>query len=187
MNYFSSINLEDGEQLIFDARKHWFLIFVELIVLVFIFILPIVLFFLFRDSLTLILGIKGQLAAGHFLFFGSIWFLVGWVAAFSVITDYSLDVVRITNRRIIDIDQRGFFSRNIATIRLEAIEDVMIDTRGLLPTLLKFGNLSIQSAGEQNEFIIKGLRHPEQVKEVIVREQGRVQREPKRVIIADSL
>ena len=91
---------------------------------------------------------------------------------FSVITDYTLDVVKITNRRIIDIDQRGFFSRNIATVHLNMVQDVTIEATGILPTLLHYGNLTIQSAGEQKEFVIKGLRNPDLVKEIIINEQG---------------
>ena len=174
MKYSNPIILEEGEQVVHDARKHWFLILVELISLALAIVFPLVVV-LIVSSLPITVGsFAGKITIGHVVFFGSLWFLVIWIMAFAVITDYTLDLVKITNKRIIDIDQRGFFSRNIATIRLETVQDITINTHGILPTLLRYGDLSIQSAGELNEFVIRGLRDPDKVKEIMIREQGKV-------------
>ncbi|MEK7586547.1 MAG: PH domain-containing protein [Patescibacteria group bacterium] len=172
MNYSNPIILEEGEQVVHNARKHWFLILVELFSLGLGLFLPIIFFIIFKNFALPFSDALANITTGHLIFFGALWFLLLWIMAFSVITDYTLDVVKITNRRIIDIDQRGFFSRNIATVHLNMVQDVTIEATGILPTLLHYGNLTIQSAGEQKEFVIKGLRNPDLVKEIIINEQG---------------
>lgn len=173
MKYSNPIVLEEGEQVMHDARKHWFLILVELFSLTLAILLPIIIVLIISSLPVMVGSFSNKITIDHLVFFGSIWFLIIWIMSFAVITDYTLDVVKITNRRIIDIDQRGFFSRNIATIRLETIQDITINTHGILPTLLHFGDLSIQSAGEMNEFVIRGLRDPDKVKDIVIREQGK--------------
>ncbi len=160
--------------MVHDARKHWFLILVELLSLALAILLPLIILLIINSLPVTVGSFAGKISLGHVVFFGSLWFLVIWIMGFAVITDYTLDVVKITNKRIIDIDQRGFFSRNIATIRLETVQDITINSHGILPTLLHYGDLSIQSAGELNEFVVRGLRSPDMVKEIMIREQGKV-------------
>ncbi len=92
-----------------------------------------------------------------------------------------LDVVRITDKRVIDVDQKGFFNRNIATIRLEDIQDVTIQSSGIFATLLGFSDLNIQSAGHLNEFIVRGLKDPEQIRSTILEMHEKVEVAPKKV------
>ena len=174
MKYSNPIVLEAGEEVVHNARKHWFLILVELFSLALAIVFPLIIILIFNSLPITVGSFTGKITLEHLLFFGSLWFLVIWIMAFGVVTDYTLDVVKITNKRIIDIDQRGFFSRNIATIRLESVQDITINSHGILPTLLHYGDLSIQSAGELNEFVVRGLRNPDTVKEIMIREQGKV-------------
>jgi hypothetical protein len=176
----NDLMLGPGEHVLADAHKHWFLIFIETFWIIVAILLPPLLIagvnMLAPQYLVYV-----QTYSYEIVFFYCILLVFAWIIGFSIITDYILDVVRVTNKRIIDIDQKGFFSRNIASIRLDDVQDVTIDTVGLIPTLLKFGTIKIQSSGAQNEFVIKGVRYPQQLKEIILHTQNTVEEAPQKV------
>jgi uncharacterized membrane protein YdbT with pleckstrin-like domain len=82
-------------------------------------------------------------------------------------TDYYLDVWIVTNRRVIDVEQRGLFSREIATMQLSKIQDITTEVKGFLPTLIGFGDVHVQTAGLEREFVIRGVPHPHKTREMI--------------------
>jgi uncharacterized membrane protein YdbT with pleckstrin-like domain len=92
-----------------------------------------------------------------------------WFIFLIIFTNYYLDQIIVTNKRIIDIDQVGLFSRDIVTTSVNRLQDIKVELSGIFPTLLKYGDLHIQSAGANKEILIKGIKHPEKVKEVILR------------------
>lgn len=60
----------------------------------------------------------------------------------------------VTNENIVLIDQQGIFGRKISRIKLQNIEEITAERRGVLQTLLNFGTLKIETAGEQNNFTV---------------------------------
>lgn len=94
--------------------------------------------------------------------------LFAWLFFFLSVTDYILDVWYITNKRIIDIQQEGFFSRKIAEQYLNRIQDVTSETVGVLPTLFKYGNVRVQTAGEHEQFLFEDVPEPDQVRQAIM-------------------
>jgi uncharacterized membrane protein YdbT with pleckstrin-like domain len=99
----------------------------------------------------------------------SLWLLVLWVIFFIEWTDYYLDFWIITNRRIIDVEQNGFFHREITSFRFEQIQDITVETRGLIETFFKFGTLQIQTAGHSRDIIIRDAHYPEDARSLILR------------------
>jgi membrane protein YdbS with pleckstrin-like domain len=84
------------------------------------------------------------------------------------ITNYYLDILFVTNKHLIDVDQLGLFSRDIATTPIHNIEDIKIEIKGILGTWFQFGNLHIQTAGASKEMIIRGIKHPQEAKDAIL-------------------
>lgn len=159
------IKLEENENIVLEIRKHWFILFFEALFLVLLILVSVMVFFgaeNFSVSRTVDWQIK--------LVVASTWFLFIWIIFFIVWTDYYLDIFIITNKRIIDMEQKGLFSREISTLRLDRIQDVKVEVHGLIATLLKFGNINIQTAGEEKEFVLKGLPQPYKIKEAIMAE-----------------
>jgi len=97
-----------------------------------------------------------------------------WIFLFINLTNYYLDVWYVTSKRLVDINQKTLFYRDEAVLRLENIQDVAIASKGIIQTLLGFGNIRAQTAGERREFIMRNIANPEHVKEVITLEQGKV-------------
>ncbi len=161
------IKLDKNEKVLLEARKHWFILFTETFFLLFLLLLPVFLFVGIK-----ILNIQQYVKfTGEGIFLSiiviAVWFLFIWIIFFVIWTNYYLDILLVTNKRIIDIEQKGLFSREVSTFRLDRIQDITVEVRGVLATLLDFGDVHIQTAGERRDFTAKGVPHPSIIKRKI--------------------
>jgi uncharacterized membrane protein YdbT with pleckstrin-like domain len=160
------------------VRKHWFVLLREVLFLLLTYILPFVAYLIlvtlpsFAPTLTLpSFSLPGDLL--FFLF--TAWTFLAWVRLFSIWTDYYLDSWTLTNKRIIDIEQRGYFSRSVGSFRVEKIQDVTIIMDGVIENLLNFGTIRVQTAGgDIDTFTMKEIANPKEVKDSINAEVDRV-------------
>lgn len=164
------IKLELDEKIMKLIRRHWFLIVVEAVGVFLIAVAPIgLVFFLMTND---VLGLFSALnIPGNFLaFLAAFWLLLCWMMFFRIWTDYYLDVWTITDRRIIAIDQKGFFHRSISSFRYERLQDINIEIKGIIATFLNFGTLQAETAGhgESTDFIFKGTPMPRETKAIIL-------------------
>ncbi len=157
------IDLREEEKILFEVRKHWFIIATELAVLIiFAFIpliIPPVLSYLNVD--ILIGGLGGS--SNLFIFIYMIWLLILWITGFIFWTNYFLDVWIVTNEKIIDVEQISLFSREVSILHLDRIQDITTEVNGIINTFLKFGDLHVQTAGQQREFVIDSVKNPNEV------------------------
>jgi uncharacterized membrane protein YdbT with pleckstrin-like domain len=98
-----------------------------------------------------------------------IFILYWWMTMFYLITMYLLDIWVVTDHRIIDSQQHGFFSRTVSEASLARIEDVSVEIRGLIPTFLNYGDVEVQTAGANHKFVFKQIKDPQGVKDTIMR------------------
>jgi hypothetical protein len=92
-----------------------------------------------------------------------------WLFFFFSFIDYYLDVWIITNYRIIDISQEGFFARTISEQYLEKIQDITSEVKGFFPTVFKYGNVYIQTAAEVSRFFMLEVPNPEKIRDIIIK------------------
>jgi uncharacterized membrane protein YdbT with pleckstrin-like domain len=169
------ITLTPDENIIRVIRRHWFILLVRTFGLLVILVTPFIFFSLgigngiFQETGTAIVSISPSV----WTFLGATWILVVWLRFFHDWTDHYLDGWVITDKRIIDIEQRGFFSREVSSFRMERLQDVTTDVHGIIATLLNFGNVHVQTAGEDQDFIIKGAPDPKKLKELILSESDK--------------
>ena len=171
--------LETGETILYTARRHWFILAGEITFLVLLAAAPGFLLFAphlipaelvsffrefvhFEESFSLLL-----------LFLWSLLLLLLWIVFMVFWTDYYLDVWLITNHRVIDIEQKGLFSRSVSTFRFDQIQDVTAEVPGVLATLIDFGTVKIRTASNET-FDFRGVTRPNFVKEEIMSEHHRV-------------
>ncbi|MDO8589830.1 MAG: PH domain-containing protein [bacterium] len=103
-----------------------------------------------------------------FLFVSSIWYLGLWLAIFHVLTIYTLNIVIITDSRIIDSDQRGLFNQKISELHSHRIQDVSTHTNGFVETMLRFGDVTVQTAASEKHFVFHQIPRPDKVKDIIM-------------------
>ncbi len=159
------IQIPRDENIILVLRKHWFVLFVEALVFVFLALLPLVVMAIAGSILNL--GFNSAIATlGTTAYL--IWLVVLWIGFFIFWTDYYLDIWIITDKRIIDIEQKGLFSRTTSALRHDNIQDSTISQPGFISSLLGFGTIQVQSAAADVEIIIPYARSPQRVKELIM-------------------
>jgi len=99
--------------------------------------------------------------------FMSIYYLMVWLLFFTSFIDLYLDVWIITNKRIVNIEQKGLFSRVESEHQLDVIQDITTEVHGIGPTLFNFGDLLVQTAGENQRVVFKQIPEPYYVKKII--------------------
>lgn len=82
---------------------------------------------------------------------------------------YSNSFCLITNQRVINVDQRSFFNRNITETDYSKIQDVTNSTSGMIGTTFNIGKIIIQTAGKQSQLEIKNIPDPYQVQQEITK------------------
>ncbi len=76
----------------------------------------------------------------------------------------------ITNTRIVDIRQYGFFSRKVSSFLLSRVQDVTTDVEGFIETIFGFGTLNVETAGREELFQMRGIKKPTELRDLIMRE-----------------
>lgn len=103
-----------------------------------------------------------------------------WLGLFITWIDYYYDVWIVTDQRIVSIEQMGLFRREISELEHGKIQDVTTEVHGVIPTLLKFGQVYVQTAGEKARFIFKQVENPVMVRTVVMTLQKNAIKEQKR-------
>lgn len=98
----------------------------------------------------------------------SAFFLFGALFAFQMFVEYWLDVFIVTDKRILDIDQHGLFSRTVSELRLYRAQDVTAEVKGMLHSLIDYGDVYVQTAGEVERFKFEDVPHPNHVAKLIL-------------------
>lgn len=88
-----------------------------------------------------------------FLMYLNLMLLVGFIRWL----EEDMDIILVTNERIISIEQLSFLSRTVSETELSQVQDVKHVAHGLLSNLLNFGDLVVQTAGEKNVFEIRDV------------------------------
>jgi len=150
----------------FALRRHW--IVPVTITLIFLAVVAIVAV-LYFVVLPVYPGLFGsELAQALFAIGASTLALGIWLLYFNSLIDYYLDVWVVTNERIIIMEQKGLFSRTIAELKLYRIQDVKAEIHGVLSTILDYGEITVQTAGEEAHFEFKQIPKPYEVSREIL-------------------
>lgn len=164
------IQLDDDEQVLLQVRKHWFVLCVSVCTTFFSALIPLPFFAVI--SYSTIFSHIPFLNTPFLVNVYTVWLILHWMTLFSIWTNYYLDIWIVTNKRFIAVDQRGFFSRKTASFRLDRLQDISVTIHGIIPTFLNFGTITIQTAGEQEQFTCTGMPSPTDIKATILNKSG---------------
>lgn len=62
--------------------------------------------------------------------------------------NYYLSLQIVTTKRLIDIDQKSLFSREVNELAIEKVEDISYKQNGVWGAVFDYGNVSVQTAAE---------------------------------------
>lgn len=154
-NYFSQ-ELKEGEKVICVIKKHWITFSWPIFKVFIIFLIPFVLIYFLFATLW-----------GTILFFAII--IIGLVYAIFEWINWYFDSFIITDKRIIDIDQKSIFSRKVSEAYYDNIQDITFETTGFFSTLFNYGKINIQTAGSEKVIQMDHVKNPQKVQEIIMK------------------
>jgi hypothetical protein len=156
--------LNPNEQIVLIVRKHWIAIVGQALMLVAAVIVPLLLL----AAIPLFVPNFPGWQAGNLIYLytlaDAIWLMLFWIMFFFAWTQYHLDFWVVTTHRIFIVEQRSMFYREISSLTLDKIQDLTIDINGFLPTMLKFGEILVETAGEHKNFRFINAKNPEAIK-----------------------
>lgn len=149
------VQLQPGEVLLLQSRKHWVYLYPLLALHLLALAVPV----------TIALWAIGQfdlegLGRTVVLVLAGVWALYWGVRAYFVWYAYHHDFWMITNQRLVDSQRRHWFHQEIASADLVDVQDTSVERNGVLQTVLNFGDLLCQTAGQQLNFVLHGIPNP---------------------------
>ena len=148
---------EKGEKVLLFLRKDFITNAKWILIGIFLTLLPLSLIFsqqLFKNSLAfLTLQFCLIIILFYYLFVAAYLYL-------NFITWY-YNVALITDRRVIDVEFSGLVYKDVATTKLNLVQDVSYAQVGVIRTFFDYGNILIQTAGSLDNFIFEAAPNPE--------------------------
>ena len=138
-------------------RKHWIVHFNIFLFFLIFALVPLFVYF------VLLFSFFEQFSTNIAKIFNAFFFLyLAFIALISYIKwlNEELDVIIVTNERIINVNQIRFFSREVTEASLSQIQDIKGKSLGLLSNLLDYGHIEAQTAGNQILFCIASIPNP---------------------------
>jgi len=157
----------EDETLLIFTHRHWASLLKTIIIVLFFLILPIII-------LIIVFSFKSSSFHGNALNFIvvaiSLYYMVMTTFAFTEWISFYYNILAVTETEVIEIIQNGIFDRKISEISILRIQDVSSEINGFLGTLFGYGNVIVESAGEQTQkYVIKDIPHPNEVASEILK------------------
>lgn len=148
---------KEYEKFVLLVRRHWIVLAGAIAMLILEICLPIAVIVALRKLIFQLplypgLGSALLLLLSLYSLFILLFFLVN-------VMNYYLDVWIITNERLVNIEQKGLFSRSVAELRYYRVQDVKSEVNGFLPTLFNYGTITVETAGAEKNFIMQQIPH----------------------------
>ncbi len=148
------------------VRRHWWIPTKIIVALFFSGLIPIGAYFFINTEYPILLS--HPIAAPLLTLFTSFYYLILWVLVFQEVIDFYLDTWIVTTERVIDVEQFGLFRRETTECHLASIVDVTSEMKGVIQTLLRYGNVTVQTAGERGQLVFREVPNPDSVRQLVL-------------------
>jgi uncharacterized membrane protein YdbT with pleckstrin-like domain len=155
----------ENEDVLRIIHRHWFNIILQYIGIGCATILLVVIFSILPKAAPITTDALPPLLL---LFLLNTFLLFIWLYVFLIWVDYYFDVWIITNERIVNIEQKGLFNREVSELQFSRIQDVTSVVDGFIPTILNFGDVYVQTAAEEERFVFRQIPDPYTIKDMVM-------------------
>lgn len=156
-------NQDKNEDVLLFVRKHFITNFVWITVGIFLLVLP-----LFIGPITFIFNLSIPFFSTiQILFFTLFYYLFVLSYLFIRFITWYYNVSLVTTKRIIDIDFSDVIYKNLASTTLDLVQDVSYTQTGVFRTFFHYGDVLVQTAGENTHFDFNAVPQPENVVHII--------------------
>lgn len=98
----------------------------------------------------------------------SLYYLCCVLFFYSYFVDFYLDLLVLTNDRLIRINQHGLFSRTIFEVDLYQIQDTTSEVNGVAASLFGYGNITIQTTSTAPKLVAEHVHNPHLLRKIIM-------------------
>jgi uncharacterized membrane protein YdbT with pleckstrin-like domain len=168
MSIFSRYHFQgqrENEEVLRIIHRHWFNIFLQYIGIGCTALLVTIIFSVLPKVTSLPPDALPSIFSSFLL---NTFLLFIWLYVFLIWVDYYFDVWIITNERIVNIEQKGLFNREVSELRFSRIQDVTSVVDGFVPTILNFGDVYVQTAAEEERFVFRQIPDPYTIKDMVM-------------------
>lgn len=149
---------EADEEIVLTVRAHpittvWWIIFTIILVLIPAFVGPALNYLPFNGAQQ--------------LFIILIWYAFTFLFAFSNMISWYFNLGIITSKKIIDVDVLNVLNTQTTETLISRIEEVNNKNLGFLSSLFNFGNVYVQTAGEDPNIEFMSVPYPSKVVRII--------------------
>jgi membrane protein YdbS with pleckstrin-like domain len=139
-------------------RRHWLHLYPRLVLLILLALVPVALW-VGTEMLTDLTGTPRLIGIVASVLWSGFWL----VRSYFLWYRYQHDVWALTNQRLVDSLRRHWFHHQMSSADLLDIQDVSVEREGPLRTMFDFGDVRVQTAGQQANFLLGAIPHPAQV------------------------
>lgn len=101
-------------------------------------------------------------------------FILGVYYAVKALYVWYNNIFIITNLRLVDIDQIGFFKRTVSEAPMENIQDVSYSYSGVIQTIFRYGKIQIQTAGTSAQLELNSIKDLAETQNIILDQVSQV-------------
>src|SRR3989338_9364024 len=160
----AGVALEQDEVILVLAREHKVILIFKLAVWGLIAILP----FVFEVLINLYFPILLDEPTNIFWqVIKAVFFLNALLGLLIIVTLYYLNVHIVTNKRVLDADQRSVIHHQTTEAHLNKIQDVSADIKGFWRQIFNYGDVHIQSAGDIERIVFESVSDPQEIRRII--------------------
>jgi len=161
--------LQPGERVLTVVHRHWLYLWPRILLIGAEALIPVALAAFLLSKADVLDGS----AAKVFAAIAAIWLLFWAIRAFLTWYGYANDIWVITDQRIVDSRKTSPFSLKMSTADLVNVLDMTVEQRGILQTVLNYGDIVCQTAADLQEFRLVGIPKPRDVQALVDRERDR--------------
>lgn len=151
-------NQEEEEKLLLLLRRHWITnvpwILIAIMLIFVPFFYPLFPFLNFLPPHYLPIVIVG-------------WYLLIVAFIFESFLLWFYNIYIVTDERIIDVDFYHVLYKVISDAKIDKIQDISYDQKGIVQAFFNYGNILIQTAAERTQFVFEAIPNPDEVVSVI--------------------
>lgn len=166
MHLTQFIHQKPYEHIVYKVRRHYVTLVPAILILALLLLVPLGAAWLVTTVFPRLVEISIVPPLGVLL--GSLYYLSILLFFYTYFIDFYLDVLVVTNDRLIDIEQIGLFARSVSELDLYKIQDITSTVKGFFATLFNFGDISIQTAGAVEKFHVQHIPNPEGLRQAIL-------------------
>lgn len=160
-------NQRNDERIFVIARRHYvdFIFFAAAIII--LGFVPIILFFATYSTSMSFMSV-GVYVRDFFILGALAYYLTLTVLFLTTWIIYYYNIFIVSDERVVEIVQKGLFSREVNELSFEQVVDVSSETKGFLNTLFDAGEIEIQTAGPERNFVFRRISRPHIIVEILI-------------------